>query len=156
LEVRDEPQDRSSIVVGQLTVGLDLPNGALVSSFYAVSVDLLPQSRFPLSKNRNRTRSRCPIPGPPHRFDANHRTRNDRSGNVLRIIRCQGYSERYLSRLRGHLRGLSALVWKAISQIKIARSKHRRCNRPCISSPTRQLGEVNPTFFAHSIILGSS
>jgi hypothetical protein len=45
-------------------------------------------------------------------------------------------------------------VWKAISQISIAWLKHRLCMVPCISSSKSQLGDVNPTFLAHSVILG--
>ena len=54
----------------------------------------------------------------------------------------------------GWRRGLRALVWKAISQISMAWLKHCLCIVPCISSSKSQLGDVNPTFLAHSIILG--
>ena len=45
-------------------------------------------------------------------------------------------------------------MWKAISQIRMAWLKHCLWNVPCISSSKSQLGDVNPTFLAHSIILG--
>jgi len=56
------------------------------------------------------------------------------------------------STVQAYRRGLSALVWKAISQIKIAWLKHCLWKAPCISSPTCQLADVNPTLFGQCSI----